>query len=102
MLQLLRSADFDKWLKGLKDGRAIARIAARLRSFEFGNLGDCKAVKGSVWELRIHYGPSYRIYYTQQGQITYLLLVGGTKSSQRADINEAVRLANEILKEQKQ
>jgi putative addiction module killer protein len=55
-----------------------------------------------VWELRIHYGPGYRIYYTQHGPITYLLLVGGTKSSQRADINEAVRLANEILKEQKQ
>ena len=62
MNQLLRSEAFNKWLGGLKDKQAIARIAARIRSFEMGNLGDCKPVKDSVWELRVHHGVSYRIY----------------------------------------
>jgi putative addiction module killer protein len=101
MLQVLRSQHFDRWLKGLKDARAIARIVARLRSFELGNFGDCKPIKSKVWELRIHYGPGYRIYYTQSGSVAYLLLVGGTKSSQPEDIEEAIRLAKEIHKESK-
>lgn len=102
MIQLLRSAAFDKWLKGLKDRRAVALIAARIRSFELGNRGDCKPIKDGVWELRIHYGSGYRIYYTQYGQLTYFLLIGGAKSSQQKDIDTAVLMAKQLAKELKQ
>ncbi len=101
MIQILRSAVFDKWLNGLKDKQAVARIAARIRSFEMGNVGDCKPVKGGVWELRVHHGAGYRIYYTQNGQVTYFLLIGGVKSTQQKDIETAVLMAKEIAKELK-
>jgi putative addiction module killer protein len=83
----------------LKDKQAIARITARIRSFELGNMGDCKPIKGGVWELRVHFGAGYRIYYTQQGQLTYFLLIGGSKSSQPRDIEAALVMAREIAKE---
>jgi len=99
MFTLVKSEVFDRWLDGLKDRRAIARITARIRSFELGNLGDCKPIRGGVWELRVHYGAGYRIYYTQQGRLTYFLLIGGLKSAQQRDIEAALAMANEITKE---
>jgi putative addiction module killer protein len=102
MFQILRLPEFDRWLKTLKDRQAAARIALRIRSFELGNLGDCKPVKGSVWELRVHYGPGYRVYYTRRGTVTYFLLVGGTKATQQKDIDAAVLLAKHLAKESNQ
>ena len=101
MTQILRSEAFNKWLSALRDKQAIARIAARIRSFELGNPGDCKPVKGGVWELRVHHGAGYRIYYTRHGQLTYFLLIGGVKSTQQKDIEAAVMMAKEIAKELK-
>jgi putative addiction module killer protein len=101
LIQILRSEAFNKWLRALRDKQAIARIAARIRSFELGNSGDCKPVKGGVWELRVHHGAGYRIYYTRHGEMTYFLLMGGVKSSQQKDIDTAVVMAKEITKELK-
>lgn len=101
MTQILRSEAFDKWFRSLKDKQAIARIAARIRSFEMGNSGDSKLVKSGVWELRVHHGAGYRIYYTRHGQMTYLLLMGGVKSTQQKDIDTAVLMTKEIAKELK-
>lgn len=99
--QILRSEAFNKWLVGLKDRQAIARIAARIRSFELGNSGDCKPVKGGVWELRVHHRAGHRVYYTPHGQMTFFLLIGGVKSTQQRDIDTAVLMAKQIAKELK-
>lgn len=101
MFTLIKSEVFDRWLDGLKNRRAVAGITTRIRSFELGNLGDCKPIRGGVRELRVHYGAGYRIYYTQQGQLTHFLLIGGSKSTQQRDIETALAMANEIKKESK-
>jgi len=99
MVELLRTADFEKWLSRLKDGRAVARIADRLDRLAMGNPGDVKPVGEGVSELRIAYGPGYRVYFLQKGSIVILLLCGGDKSSQSKDIKSAKALA-EKWKEQ--
>ncbi|WP_346891023.1 type II toxin-antitoxin system RelE/ParE family toxin [uncultured Roseibium sp.] len=93
MVKLLRTADFDKWLSRLKDGRAVARIADRLDRLAMGNPGDVKHVGEGVSELRIAYGPGYRVYFLQKGSIVILLLCGGDKGSQSRDIKNAKALA---------
>jgi putative addiction module killer protein len=90
---VLRSDEFDKWLAQLKDAKGKARIVARIRSAELGNLGDIKPVGAGVSEMRIHFGPGYRVYFTQRGRVLILLLVGGDKSSQNRDISKAKALA---------
>jgi putative addiction module killer protein len=80
---------FVDWFTRLKDGRAKALIAARLARIEGGNLGDSKSVGNGVSELRIAYGPGYRIYYAQQVQTFILLLCGGSKGTQKRDIEKA-------------
>lgn len=94
-----RTDVFDRWLSALKDGIGKARIAQRIRSAEQGNFGDCKAVGGGVYEMRVHTGPGYRVYYTQVGAVVYLLLCGGDKSSQPRDISRAIELAQDIEKD---
>ncbi len=85
----------DAWLSSLRDRRAVARIAARLERLELGLLGDCRSGKGGVMELRIDYGPGYRVYFAPIQQPVILLLGGGTKGTQQADIAEAqARLKN--------
>lgn len=100
MITLLRSEVFDAWLKALADQKAKARILARLRSATFGNFGDCSPVGEGVSEMRIHTGPGYRVYFVRKGTTVYVLLIGGDKSTQKADIARAKRMAKE-LKEQK-
>ncbi len=78
-----------EWLASLKDVRARAKIAARIARLEAGNLGDCKPVGGSVWELRVDWGPGYRVYYAIIGASVVLLLCGGDKRRQAADIRTA-------------
>ena len=80
---------FEEWLLRLRDARARARIRARLARVRLGNLGDAHAVGSSVWELRVDYGPGYRVYYAQSGPATLLLLCGGDNTTQAADIRQA-------------
>lgn len=96
MYTVLRSDSFDKWLAGLKDAKGKARIVARIKSAELGNLGDVKPVGEGISEMRIHYGPGYRVYFTQRGKVVILLLVGGGKSSQKRDIERAKALSDTL------
>ena len=88
----LRTTEFDSWLKALRDPIAKARVIGRIRSAEAGNLGDCAPVGDGISEMRIHVGPGYRLYYCRRGEITYLLLCAGDKSSQQKDIRTAKAL----------
>ncbi|TWT44962.1 hypothetical protein RAS1_13820 [Phycisphaerae bacterium RAS1] len=81
-----------EWLAGLKDAQARARITTRIARLEAGNFGDCKPVGEGVWELRIDWGPGYRVYYASVGSEVVLLLCGGDKRRQPADIRKAVAL----------
>lgn len=96
MYTVLRSVEFDQWLTGLKDAKGKARIVARIRSAELGNLGDVKPVGEGISERRIHYGPGYRVYFTQRDRLLILLLVGGDKSSQKRDVVKAKALADRL------
>jgi putative addiction module killer protein len=80
---------FADWLTGLRDMIAKVRIVKRIDRLGLGNFGDCKFVGDGVWELRIDHGPGYRVYYTQAGKQLLLLLVGGDKRTQTADIETA-------------
>ena len=87
---------FEGWLSRLVDGGAKARILARIDSAKAGNLGDTRRVARGVWEMRIHTGPGYRVYFTRRGDAIILLLCGGPKKSQRRDIKRAVKLLAEL------
>ena len=99
MNTFLRSDEFDTWLAALKDNIGRARIALRIRSAEHGNFGDCEPVGDGVSEMRIHFGPGYRVYFTRRGEVLYLLLLGGNKSSQKRDIKRAIDMARDLGKE---
>ena len=93
MIELKRTYEYDKWFKSLKDANAKARIAVRVsRLAHYGNFGDCESVGDGVYELRIHYGPGYRVYLSRRENEIVLLLIGGDKSSQRNDILKAKSL----------
>ena len=96
MSTFLRTTEFDTWLKALRDPIAKARVIARIRSAEAGNLGDCVPVGDGISEMRIHVGPGYRLYYCRRGEITYLLLCAGDKSSQQTDIRTAKSLLKSL------
>ncbi|KFX30112.1 type II toxin-antitoxin system RelE/ParE family toxin [Ralstonia solanacearum] len=96
MHTLIRSDTFDQWLEKLRDKRAKARIVARLVSASFGNFGDCKPVGEGISEMRIDVGAGYRVYYTRQGTVVYILLTGGSKATQAQDIKQAIRMAREL------
>ncbi|KRQ17771.1 type II toxin-antitoxin system RelE/ParE family toxin [Bradyrhizobium manausense] len=96
MLEVRQTDIFASWLRALKDANAVARIAARIRRLELGNLGDVKPVGEGVSELRIDYGPGYRIYFIQQGNTAVILLCGGDKRTQNKDIRTAKRMAKEV------
>jgi len=99
MNTFLRSEEFDTWLAALKDRKGRARIVERIRSAERGNFGDCEPVGEGVSEMRIHFGPGYRVYFTRRGEVVYLLLLGGDKSSQKRDIRRAIQMAWTLDKE---
>jgi len=96
VIEVRRTEVFAKWLDGLRDARAKARVLLRLRRLSLGNFGDWKPVGDSVSELRIDYGPGYRIYLTRQGNSVVILLAGGIKKSQSRDIKRAIALAQEL------
>lgn len=95
VIEIRETEVFSAWLRGLGDSQARARIAARVRRLAFGNPGDVKPVGEGISELRIHYGPGYRVYFIQRGAVLILLLCGGDKSTQSKDIGLAKRLAKE-------
>jgi putative addiction module killer protein len=94
-IELKQTEIFRKWRIRLKDEKARALIASRLDRLAFGHAGDAKSVGQGISELRIHYGPGYRIYFQKRGNIIIVLLCGGTKSTQQKDIETAQRLAQE-------
>ena len=96
MVEVRTTRLFAEWLDGVGDAQAKARILVRLRRLSLGNFGDCKSVGNGVSELRIDYGPGYRIYLTRQGSSVVILLAGGTKKSQSRDIKRAIALAQEL------
>ena len=96
MRNFLRTSEFDAWLKALRDPFAQARVIARIRSAEAGNFGDCAPVGGGIHEMRIHVGPGYRLYFCRRGEVTYLLLCAGDKSSQQRDIRSAKALLERL------
>lgn len=81
---------FGEWLTSLPDKRAAAKVAVRINRLAAGNFGECKALREGVWELKIDYGPGYRVYYAKSGKTCVLLLCGGDKRKQAADINRAI------------
>jgi putative addiction module killer protein len=93
MVEVVKSATFDRWVRKLKDRRAAARVLVRIDRLAAGNSGDVKPVGGGISELRIDHGPGYRVYYLQDGPRLILLLCGGDKSSQDRDIEQAHRIA---------
>jgi putative addiction module killer protein len=93
MIELIKTSVFDIWLRGLRDRRAVVRIAARLDRLALGNPGDVKPVGVGLSEMRIDYGPGYRVYFLQRGSIFIVLLCGGDKATQQRDIEQAKALA---------
>jgi putative addiction module killer protein len=83
---------FDNWLRKLKDITAKAKILAKLKMVTLGSLGDHKSVGDGIFEMRINYGPGYRLYYAMDGRYIVLLLIGGTKSQQQKDIERAKKI----------
>jgi putative addiction module killer protein len=96
MNELVRTQEFDDWLRRLKDQIGKARILARLRSASLGNFGDCEPGGDGISEMRIHAGPGYRVYFSRRGQKVYLLLCGGDKSTQQKDIKLAKALLRNL------
>ena len=91
------SVPFSDWLASLRDSRTVGIVRARLNRIRLGNFGDCKTVGGGVEELRIDFGPGYRVYYGREGSLVVVLLCGGSKKSQATDIVSAQREWKEYL-----
>ena len=96
MNSLVATPEFEQWLGKLRDAKGKARILSRLDSAALGNFGDCQSVGEGVSEMRIHFGPGYRVYFTRRGTFVYVLLIGGDKSTQKRDIKRAQKMAREL------
>ena len=94
MIEVIESATFKRWIRGLRDRNAVARINARLRNVSLGNVGDAKPVGGGIFEMRVHHGPGYRLYFLREGT-RVVVLCGGDKGSQQRDVERAGRLAKD-------
>jgi putative addiction module killer protein len=95
VVEVLKSATFETWFSSLRDAKAQARINVRIRRLSLGNPGDVKPVGSGVSEMRIDYGPGYRVYYALRGSVLLLLLCGGDKRTQDADIKRAITIAKD-------
>lgn len=91
--------EFDAWLASLADLKTRSKIILRIKAAGLGNFGDSKPLDAGVWEMRIDFGPGYRVYYAREGRTVYLLLSGGDKSTQSKDIKNAVKMWKAIRKE---
>jgi putative addiction module killer protein len=96
VIEVRETPELRAWLTGLRDPQAVARIAARIRRLAFGNPGDVKPVGGGLSELRIDYGPGYRVYFVRRGAALIVVLGGGDKTTQARDIRQAKALAEKL------
>ncbi|NYT67880.1 type II toxin-antitoxin system RelE/ParE family toxin [Pusillimonas noertemannii] len=96
MFTIKQTPEFEQWISGLKDGMTRIRLAKRLDKAQRGNLGDVESVGEGVSEMREHFGPGWRMYYAQRGGVLIVMLGGGDKSTQRADIKQAIVLAKTL------
>ncbi|WP_017525933.1 type II toxin-antitoxin system RelE/ParE family toxin [Pusillimonas noertemannii] len=96
MFTIKQTPEFEQWISGLKDGMTRIRLAKRLDKAQRGNLGDVESVGEGVSEMREHFGPGWRMYYAQRGGVLIVMLGGGDKSTQRADIKQAIALAKTL------
>ena len=96
MLEIRKTDTYVRWIDGLRDIRGRARVLARIERLAAGNPGDVKPVGSGVSELRIDYGPGYRVYFTMRGRAIVILLAGGDKTTQASDIKTAIRLAGNL------
>lgn len=96
MVEVRQTGIFSAWLAGLRDRRTRDRILARIDRLSIGNPGNVKPVGEGVSEMRIDYGPGYRLYFVQRGKTVVILLCGGDKSTQAADIKRAIQMAQEV------
>lgn len=96
MLEIRKTETYVQWIDNLRDLQARARVQVRIERLAAGNSGDVKAVGEGVSELRIDYGPGYRVYFTKRGREVVILLAGGDKTTQAADIKIALRLARNL------
>jgi putative addiction module killer protein len=94
-LEIVKSATLDAWLSGLRDRQARAKVQARITRLALGNPGDVEPAGSGISEMRIHYGPGYRVYYLQCRPCEIVLLCGGTKATQQSDIERAHEIAND-------
>ena len=96
MFEVIQTDEFEAWLEGLRDRRARVQIAKRIVRVQSGLLGDVEPVGEGVSELRVHYGPGYRLYFVRRGQVVIILLCGGDKGSQARDIPRAKDMAKGV------
>jgi putative addiction module killer protein len=96
MIKIKRHPEFDRWINGHKDRVTRLRLETRLRKATLGNMGDIKPVGDSVFEMREHFGPGWRMYFVQRGKVIIVMLGGGDKSTQAADITKAQLLASNL------
>lgn len=96
MYTIYQLPEFDAWLSGIKDGMTRRRLGRRLEKAQRGSLGDVKPVGEGVWEMREFFGPGWRMYFVQRGAVLIVMLGGGDKSTQAADIARAIALAGTL------
>lgn len=96
MIEVRQTEEFSSWLRRLRDANAVARITGRIRRMEMGNPGDSRSVGQGVLEMRIDYGPGYRVYYVHRGAHIVILVCAGDKRTQQQDIKKALRLAETL------
>ena len=96
MIEIRQTEIFINWFNGLRDRRAKARVQVRIDRIEIGNIGDVAPIGEGVSELRINYGPGYRVYFVQRSPVIVILLLGGDKSSQNTDIIKAKEIARQL------
>jgi len=96
VVEIRQTNDYAKWFEKLRDPQARARILVRVRRLSLGNPGDVRSVGDGVSEMRIDYGPGYRVYFTWQGDVIVVLLIGGDKRTQQRDIEKAKTLAKQL------
>ena len=94
-----KTSEFNEWIENLRDHPAKLRIFNRIDRAALGNFGDCESVGEGISEMRIHYGPGYRVYFTRCNEVIYLLLIGGDKSTQTQDIAHAKTIFKSLPKE---
>jgi putative addiction module killer protein len=99
VIEVRQTSHYAKWIDELRDRRAVSRIDLRIRRLSLGNFGDVRSVGGGVSEMRIDYGPGYRVYFVRQSDIVVILLCGGDKSTQDRDIATAKSIARELKEE---